>query len=60
MFKMNECRCVFCGRYLFSFDIVNGEAKVTIKCKSCNNINAFDFKKVILTVSNYAFAEMVG
>jgi len=50
---MNECRCVFCGRFLFTFDF-KGEFKVTIKCKGCNSTNAFRFEKVTVTVTNYA------
>jgi len=53
---MNECRCVFCGRYLFSFEITTGESKITIKCKNCGNLNAFRFEKVTVTVTNYTFA----
>lgn len=45
---MNEYRCMFCGRYLFSFE-VDGICNIMIKCKSCANVNYVNAGRILVT-----------
>lgn len=53
---MNDCRCVFCKRYLLSFDF-RGEFQIVIKCPGCLKTNVLNFARVVVTVTDCTVVE---
>jgi phage FluMu protein Com len=51
---MYELRCIFCNRYLLSYEF-KGEINIIIKCKGCLKTNVFYLAKTTITSTNLSF-----